>query len=80
MSIMANIAEGFDCRGSVEFAHFLSYAKGSCSELRSDLFVALDCGYLSEAEFLELRLLSEDISRLIQNLIGALKRQKARPW
>jgi len=72
---MANIAEGFDRRGSVEFAHFLSIAKGSCAELQSNLFVALDCGYISAEEFLELRLLAEEVSRLLHSLMASMKKK-----
>ena len=73
VSVMANIAEGFDRRGAVEFAHFLGYAKASCSELRSNLYVALDCGYLSEDEFTELKTKAEEVSYLLQKLISSLR-------
>jgi four helix bundle protein len=73
VSVMANIAEGFDRRGAVEFAHFLGYAKASCSELRSNLYVALDCGYISEAEFKELNSAAEEVNFLLQKLISSLR-------
>ncbi len=51
VSIMANIAEGFERRGDVEFRRFLGIAKGSAGELKSHLYVALDAGYIEEKEF-----------------------------
>ena len=51
VSIMANIAEGFDSGSSREFVRFLGYALRSATELQSHLYVALDQDYLSEQEF-----------------------------
>jgi four helix bundle protein len=50
ISITSNIAEGFERDGSREFVQFLSHAKGSCGEVRSQLYLALDAGYLKEDE------------------------------
>src|SRR6266705_6876725 len=51
VSIMANIAEGFERGRPSEFHQFLSVAKGSCAEVRSQLYVALDAGYLNLPTF-----------------------------
>jgi four helix bundle protein len=51
VSVMSNIAEGFERGRPSEFHQFLSIAKGSCAELRSQLFVALDAGYFKQADF-----------------------------
>ena len=51
VSIMANIAEGFERGGRGEFHQFLSTAKASCAEVRSHLYVALDVGYLDQTTF-----------------------------
>ena len=48
---MHNIAEGFDSETNAEFIRFLRYAKRSCSEVQSELYVALDEKYISTDEF-----------------------------
>ena len=48
---MANIAEGFDSGSRAEFARFLAYAQRSCSELQSEIYVALDQDYITKKEF-----------------------------
>lgn len=50
-SAMHNIAEGFDSETNAEFVRFLRYAKRSCTEVQSELYVALDEEYISEDEF-----------------------------
>jgi four helix bundle protein len=50
-SAMHNIAEGFDSETNSEFVRFLRYAKRSCSEVQSELYVARDEDYISNAEF-----------------------------
>lgn len=54
VSIMANIAEGFDSGSRAEFARFLTYAQRSCSELQSEIYVALDQDYITMKEFDEI--------------------------
>src|ERR1700687_534406 len=51
VSIMSNIAEGFERSGTGEFIQFLATAKGSSGEVRSQLYVALDQGYITDAAF-----------------------------
>lgn len=53
VSVMANIAEGFDCRSNSEFIQFLYYALRSASELQSHFYVALDQEYVAESQFTE---------------------------
>lgn len=51
VSIMSNIAEGFGRRSMNEFHQFLVVSKASCAEVQSQLYVALDVGYIDKAKF-----------------------------
>ena len=73
VSSMSNIAEGFERSGDRQFLQFLSIAKGSTGEVKSQLYVALDAGYLTQAEFDEIYRLAAETSRLIGGLIRYLK-------
>ena len=69
ISAMSNIAEGFERDGDREFCYFLSVAKGSCGELRSQLFVAFDQEYLGESRFHKLCQETCSLSRLLFSLM-----------
>lgn len=73
ISIMSNIAEGFERKSKKEFIQFLYTAKGSCGELRSQLYIALDLSYINKKEFEENYLLAEKISKSIAGFIKYLK-------
>ena len=73
VSVMSNIAEGFERGGNAEFIHFLAMARGSVSELESQLYVALDQEYLTEERFKELQKLTGSAQRLIGGLVRYLK-------
>jgi four helix bundle protein len=68
VSIISNIAEGFERDGNKEFLQFLSFAKGSCGEVRAQLYVALDQAYVSAGQFQELIEQTKQVSRLIGGL------------
>ena len=76
VSIMANIAEGFDSLSDLEFIRFLPYSRSSASELQSHLYVLLDKGYLKENEFQALYTKTIDAKSLIGGLIRYLKSKK----
>jgi len=76
VSIMSNIAEGFERGSRAEFHQFLVIAKASCAEVRSQLFVALDAGYLDQTEFNKLSTLAKEVSRIVGGLKTAVKQQR----
>ena len=78
VSIMSNIAEGFERSRPGEFHQFLSTAKGSCGELRSHLYVSLDAGHVPEQRFEDLLMAAEEVGRVTGGLRVAVERQKTR--
>ena len=76
VSIMANIAEGFERGRRAEFHQFLSMAKASCAELRSHLYVALDAEHLDKAEFDRLSLQAREVARIVGGLRAAVQKQR----
>ena len=73
VSIMANIAEGFERKNSKEFAHYLRIARGSCAEVQSHLYVALDANLIDKTVFDELQAMAIKTGRKISAFQRYLK-------
>jgi four helix bundle protein len=68
VSVPANVAEGAARRSPKEFAHFLSNAQGSASELETELLIAHRLGFLGEGEYLQMRAALDSIGRMLIGL------------
>jgi four helix bundle protein len=75
VSVMSNVAEGFGGRTSREYVQFLGYARRSASEVQSQLYVALDLGYISQSEFDDVYAAADSCSRQLYGFIRYLKSQ-----
>src|SRR3954462_1174715 len=73
VSTMANIAEGFERGGDKEFIQFLSHAKGSCGEVKSHLYVALDQQYVSQSQFTDLYNSADEVGKLLSGFMAYLR-------
>ena len=78
VSVLSNIAEGFERGGDKEFSQFLAVAKGSCGEVRAQLYVALDQRYINDEQFDTLSGNAVQISRLLAGLMTYLRQSEYR--
>jgi four helix bundle protein len=78
VSIMSNIAEGFERGGTREFIQFLSMAQGSSGEVRSQLYIAVDQGYIDKETFEQLYTLASEASRMITGLMKCLHKSNVK--
>ena len=79
VSVMSNIAEGFERGRPTEFHQFLSVAKGSCAELRSRLYVALDVGYVLNDDFRALMSQATEVGQILGGLRASVERRRNMP-
>ncbi len=73
VSVCSNIAEGFERGGRREFHQFLSVAKGSCAELRTQIYLAKDVGYIDDASATRVLQMAEEVGKIV----GGLRRSVA---
>lgn len=73
VSVMSNVAEGYEGEGTTEFVHFLKVARGSAAQIRSQLYAAQDIGYLDEHTARDLRDAARSISRQICALAASIE-------
>jgi len=76
VSVMSNIAEGFDRGSRGEFHQFLVVAKASCAEVPSQLYVAQDVGYINQETFDCVNSSTSELSRIIGGLRAAVQKQR----
>jgi four helix bundle protein len=72
-SVMANIAEGFDCDSDEDFCRFLGYARRSATEVQSHSYIALDQSYGTQPEFEQLYAKAKDTKGLIGGFLRYLR-------
>lgn len=74
VSVVSNIAEGFERGGSAEFLQFLAIAKGSAGEVEAQLYVAFDQGYINQEQFDSIKSTASSTKKLIAGFMNYLKR------
>ena len=73
VSIPSNISEGYERQTNKEFIQFLCIARGSCGELRTQLYIAKELGYIAKTDFTTLLENTKHLSAMLNNLIKVRK-------
>ena len=73
LSIPSNIAEGYERGSNKEISNFMNYAKGSAGELRTQIYIGMDIGYISRAQGKHWLNEAEEISKMLHGLIQAIR-------
>jgi len=73
-SVMHNIAEGFESGSDPEFVRFLKMARRSAGEVQSQLYLALDVGYITDEERQKAHILATEVKRLINGMMTYLRK------
>lgn len=76
LSISSNIAEGFERGSNLQFIYFLAIAKASTAELRSQLFISKSLNFITENEYLEMKVMCLEIGKMLSKFISYLKSKK----
>jgi four helix bundle protein len=76
LSIPSNIAEGYERESAKETTNFLNYAKGSAGELRTQLYIGMDIGYIERESGMAWIKEAEEISRMLHALIKSIRARK----
>ena len=76
VSIMSNLAEGFERASRAEFHRFVVISKGSCAEVISQLYVALDVEYITQKQFDHFYSMTTELSRILGGLRSSLQKQR----
>ncbi len=76
LSVPSNIAEGYERASSKEMANFLNYAKGSAGEMRTQIYIGMDIGYIDRETGSRWLQEAEEISRMLHSLIRAVRSRK----
>lgn len=78
VSVMSNLAEGFDRASRPDFHRFVVIAKGSCAEVRSQLYIAHDVGHINNDQLDNLLAQAQEVSRILGGLRVSLDQRKAK--